>query len=60
MFLRTPLEGYLGTATACGMLLTSAAVHLDLPVICVVGEDDDTPPEIVLDAASLIPNADFR
>ena len=62
MFLRTPLQGYLGTATALRNAdLTSAAVHLDLPVICVVGEDDgSTPPEIVLDTANLIPNADFK
>ena len=62
MFLRTPLEGYLGTATALRNTdLTTAAAHLDLPVICVVGEDDgSTPPELVLETANLIPNADFK
>jgi 3-oxoadipate enol-lactonase len=62
MFLRTPLEGYVGTATALRDAdLTAAAAHLNLPVICVVGEDDgSTPPELVLNTANLIPNADFK
>lgn len=62
MFLRTPLEGYLGTATALRDAdLTEAARHLNLPTLCVVGDGDgSTPPELVLNTANLIPNADFK
>ena len=62
MFLRTPLDGYLGTATALRDAdLTEAAENLDLPVLCVVGDaDGSTPPELVLNTANLIPNADFK
>ena len=62
MFLRTPLEGYLGTATALRDAdLTEAARNLDVPTLCVVGDGDgSTPPELVLNTANLIPNADFK
>ena len=62
MFLRTPLEGYLGTATALRDAdLTDAAQNLDVPTLCVVGDGDgSTPPELVLNTANLIPNADFK
>jgi len=62
MFLRVPIEGYLGTATAIrNTNLTEQAAKLDLPVICIVGEEDgSTSPELVLNMANLIPGADFK
>lgn len=62
MFLRTPLDGYLGTAAALRDAdLTEAAKNLDLPTLCIVGDEDgSTPPELVLNTANLIPNADFK
>jgi len=62
MFLRTPVDGYLGTATAIRDAdLTVAASQIALPVLCVAGEDDgSTPPEVVLNMANLIPGADFK
>lgn len=62
MFLRVPLAGYLGTAAAIRDAdLTEDAKKIALPVMCVVGEEDgSTPPELVLDMANMIPNADFK
>ena len=62
MFLRVPLAGYLGTAAAIRDAdLTEDAQKIALPVMCVVGEEDgSTPPELVLDMANMIPNADFK
>lgn len=62
MFLRTPIEGYLGTATAIRDAdLSESAKNLNLPTICVAGDGDgSTPPELVLNTANLIPNADFK
>ncbi len=62
MFLRTPVEGYLGTATVLRDAdLTDAASKIAVPTICVVGEDDgSTSPELVLTMANLIPGADFK
>jgi len=62
MFLRVPLEGYLGTAAAIRDAdLTEDAKKIELPVICIVGEEDgSTPPELVLDMANMIPDADFK
>jgi 3-oxoadipate enol-lactonase len=62
MFLRVPIEGYLGTAAAIRDTdLREDAAKIDLPVICVVGEEDgSTPPELVLEMANMIPGADFK
>ena len=62
MFLRVPLEGYLGTAAAIRDTdLREDAAKIDLPVICLVGEEDgSTPPELVLEMANMIPGADFK
>ena len=62
MFLRVPIEGYLGTAAAIRDTdLREDAAKIDLPVMCVVGEEDgSTPPELVLEMANMIPGADFK
>ena len=62
MFLRVPIEGYLGTAAAIRDAdLTEAATKIDVPVLCVVGDEDgSTPPELVLNMANMIPGADFK
>ena len=62
MFLRLPVEGYLGTAAAIRDAdYREDAKEIDVPVICVVGEEDgSTPPELVLDMANTIPGADFK
>lgn len=62
MLTRTPVEGYIGTCEAIRDAdLTSHASQIDVPVLCVVGEEDkSTPPELVEDMARLIPNAKFE
>jgi 3-oxoadipate enol-lactonase len=62
MFLRIPVEGYLGTAAAIRDAdYREDAKEIDVPVLCVVGEEDgSTPPELVLDMANTIPGADFK
>ena len=61
MLLRTPLEGYLGTCAAIRDAdLTEQARRLDLPALCVVGDQDGaTPPDLVRSLAELIPGARF-
>ncbi|KZK88685.1 3-oxoadipate enol-lactonase 2 [Pseudovibrio sp. W64] len=59
---RTPLDGYIGTCAAIRDAdLTCQAAQIDVPVLCVAGEDDQsTPPELVEEMASLIPNAKYE
>lgn len=59
---RTPLDGYIGTCAAIRDAdLTCQAVQIDVPVLCVAGEDDQsTPPELVEEMANLIPNAKYE
>ncbi|GHB40131.1 hypothetical protein GCM10007094_31780 [Pseudovibrio japonicus] len=59
---RTPLKGYRGTCAAIRDAdLTSQAAQIDVPVLCVGGEDDQsTPPDLVEGMVNLIPNAKFE
>jgi 3-oxoadipate enol-lactonase len=61
MLTRTPVEGYAGTcASVRDADLTQAASGLALPVLCLVGaEDQATPPELVRSLAGLLPAASF-
>jgi 3-oxoadipate enol-lactonase len=61
MLIRTPVEGYIGTcATLRDADLTAVASKLALPVLCLVGaEDEATPPELVRSLAALLPGASF-
>ena len=62
MLSRTPAEGYIGTAFAIRDTdYTSAASAIQVPTLCVVGEEDAaTPPKLVKELAHLIPNAFFE
>lgn len=62
MLIRQPLAGYTGTCVALREAdFTESIASLDLPVICVVGEEDgSTPPDLVLSMAKLIPNARYE
>ncbi|SDR48404.1 3-oxoadipate enol-lactonase [Pseudovibrio sp. Tun.PSC04-5.I4] len=62
MLTRTPVDGYIRTCEAIRDAdLTSYASQIDVPVLCVVGEEDNsTPPELVEAMARLIPNARFE
>jgi 3-oxoadipate enol-lactonase len=62
MLIRQPVAGYTGTCAAVRDAdFTEASARLDLPVICVVGEEDgSTPPDLVLSLAKLIPNARYE
>jgi 3-oxoadipate enol-lactonase len=59
MLTRTPVEGYLGCCAAIRDAdLTREASRLQLPVLCMVGEEDGaTPPALVAELAGLIPRA---
>lgn len=61
MLCRTPAEGYAGTCAALRDAdLTDAAGKLDLPVLCLVGaEDEATPPGLVRSLAALLPRSRF-
>ena len=61
MFVRTPTEGYLGTCAAIRDAdFTSTSKAIDLPVLCLVGDEDgSTPVEVVKETSELIPNAKF-
>jgi 3-oxoadipate enol-lactonase len=62
MFLRTPVDGYLGTCAAIRDAdLTESTRALALPTLCVVGaEDGSTPVDLVRSMANLIRNSEFR
>jgi 3-oxoadipate enol-lactonase len=61
MLIRMPVEGYAGTcASIRDADLTDAASRLALPVLCLVGaEDQATPPDLVRSLAALLPGASF-
>ncbi|HEX2019693.1 MAG TPA: 3-oxoadipate enol-lactonase [Aurantimonas sp.] len=60
MLLRTPIEGYLGSSAALRDAdYTAEVAELDLPVLCIVGDQDgSTPPDLVRSTAALIPGAE--
>ena len=62
MLVRTPAEGYLGTAAAIrDSDMTAQAEAIRVPTLCVGGsEDGATPPELVGALAALIPGARFE
>ncbi|MGN6548531.1 MAG: 3-oxoadipate enol-lactonase [Pararhizobium sp.] len=62
MLTRQPPAGYTGTCAALREAdLSETSALLDIPVICVVGEEDgSTPPDLVLSMAKLIPNARYE
>ncbi|MCB1352716.1 MAG: 3-oxoadipate enol-lactonase [Rhodobacteraceae bacterium] len=59
MLLRTDGEGYAGTCMALRDAdLTEIASRIDVPTLCVVGEQDgSTPPDVVAGLADLVPGA---
>lgn len=61
MMIRTPVAGYVGTcATLRDADLTAVASKLALPVLCLVGaEDEATPPDLVRSLAALLPRSRF-
>jgi len=62
MLLRTDVEGYIGTCAAIRDAdLTESTRALQVPVLCIVGDQDgSTPPDLVRSMANLIKDADFR
>ena len=62
MFARTYQDGYIACCTAIRDAdLTESTRTLDLPVLCVVGDEDGaTPPEMVENTAKLIKGAEFK
>lgn len=62
MFLRTPLDGFVATMIALRDAdLRMAAVDIQVPTICIVGDQDgSTPPDLVLQTAKLIPDARYE
>ena len=62
MLIRQPVDGYTGTCEAVRDAdFTETSAQLDLPVICVVGEEDgSTPPALMVETAKLIPNARYE
>jgi 3-oxoadipate enol-lactonase len=62
MLNRTPVDGYAGTCAALRDAdLTASTSALDLPVLCIVGDQDgSTPPDLVRELASLIKDSRFE
>jgi len=62
MFVRQPVDGYIGTATALRDAdLRPAATQIEVPAICIVGDQDgSTPPELVLETAKMIPDCRYE
>jgi len=62
MLTRTPADGYAGTCAALRDAdLTASTRALDLPTLCIVGDQDgSTPPDLVRELASLIKGARFE
>ncbi len=62
MLTRTPVEGYLAACLAIRDAdLTEAARRINVPTLCVVGDEDgSTPVALVQELASLIPGAKFE
>lgn len=61
MMIQTPVAGYVGTcATLRDADLTAVASELALPVLCLVGaEDEATSPDLVRSLAALLPGSRF-
>lgn len=61
MLVRTPDAGYAGTCAAIRETdYTNVAKAMDMPVLCVVGDEDGaTPPDVVRATSELIPGAGF-
>lgn len=62
MLNRCPVDGYAGTCAALRDAdLTASTSALDLPVLCIVGDQDgSTPPDLVRELAALIKGARFE
>jgi len=62
MLARTTVDGYAGTCAALRDAdLTESTRALDLPVLCIVGDQDgSTPPDLVRELASLIKGSRFE
>ena len=62
MLVRSPVQGYVGTcASVRDADLTESTRALNIPVLCIVGDQDgSTPPDLVRSAADLISGAEFR
>jgi 3-oxoadipate enol-lactonase len=62
MLIRQPTVGYAATCAALRDAdFTEVAKKITVPTICIVGDQDaSTPPELVLSAAKLIPNARYE
>ncbi|MEP4377408.1 MAG: 3-oxoadipate enol-lactonase [Alphaproteobacteria bacterium] len=61
LLVRTPVEGYVGTCAAlAGGDLTTDIGGLNVPVLCICGDEDGaTPPELVRELAASIPGARY-
>ena len=59
MLTRTPVDGYLGCCAAIRDAdLTNAARAIEVPTLCLVGDQDgSTPPDLVAELAALIPGS---
>ena len=62
MFLRMPLDGFIGTMIAIRDAdLRGAAPQTKVPTICIVGEEDgSTPPALVVETAKMIPDSRYE
>ncbi|WP_165224115.1 3-oxoadipate enol-lactonase [Affinirhizobium pseudoryzae] len=62
MLVRQPKLGYAGTCAAIRDAdFTHVAQNLDVPALCIVGDQDgSTPPELVKSLADLIPGSQFQ
>jgi len=62
MFCRQPTDGYIGSCVAVREAdLTAAAKRINVPAVCIVGENDgSTPPALVRSLADLIPGARYE
>ncbi len=61
MLVRTPVDGYVATcATVRDADLRADAAKIDVPVLCVAGDQDgSTPPDLVRGTSDLIPGSRF-
>jgi 3-oxoadipate enol-lactonase len=61
LFVRTPIEGYVGTCAALRDAdMRETLGTLDMPVLCVCGDEDGaTPPEMVKELVGMIPGASY-
>jgi 3-oxoadipate enol-lactonase len=61
MFCRQPVAGYIGSCAAVRDAdLTAAARAVNVPALCIVGEEDgSTPPPLVRSLAELVPGAGY-